>query len=126
MKSFLKAACIVGLIIVIYGCWALKMSAFGHELARTKLDDYYVRVDRIPFKFSLATPLYGGHRFSGYIKIRIYSGNIERTAYSVYGDSFYPETAIITQQDDRTIRVRLGNEFDIKCAIRGSDIRWSY
>ena len=112
MKSFLKAVCMVGLIIVIYVCWAFKMSAFGHELARTKLDHYDVRVERVPFRFSIFTPLYGGRWFSGYVKIRIYSGNIERTSYSVYGDSFYPETAIITQQDDETIRVKMTDGFD--------------
>ena len=125
--NFLKRAVqILGILLLLDAAWALKLSLFGHEIIRTTLGDLTIRVERIPYKFSLLTPLYGGCYFSGFVRVRVFAGPVmELSSFSVYGDSFYPDTAVITRDDEHTIHIKMTDGVEVKCNFDGNVISWS-
>ena len=124
MKSFFKATSLVLVICALYLAWVLKITYCGTKIANYKKDGFEVRIVRMPFKFSVFTPLYGKYMFSGYVRTSIHSGATELTSFSVYGDSHYPRSANITIENYDSFDIELEYGPSLNCTIRNSQAIW--
>jgi hypothetical protein len=103
-----------------YTGWALALTWRGHNIETYDTDRYRIKVDRVPFRFSLLTPAYGTRMFPGYIRISVFTPyGMQITSYSVNWDSFYPDSARISEKDDR-IEVDFTGGAVIACTIQQS------